>query len=88
MPRDDLKRKLQQLHQDLGGGTDVDPELKKLLETVDADIHAALDRDTGPEHRADLMERIERMETRFAAEHPHLEPVLREIVHLLGRIGI
>ena len=88
MSQEDLKQKLAQLHQDLHREGDVDPELKRLLETVDTDIQQMLETQPQSDRPADLTERLQAMDAAFAIKHPHLEPVLREIVHLLQRIGI
>ncbi len=88
MTQEDLRQKLAALHRELGRETNVDPELKRMLETVDADIHHMLTEGPKGGQRNELAERLRAVEADFAARHPHLEPLLREVVHLLQRIGI
>jgi hypothetical protein len=88
MTQEDLKQKLARLHEDLSRETHVDPELKRLLQTVDRDIHRRLAGEEDGDEKEDFAERLRRVEADFAARHRHLEPVLREVVHLLQRLGI
>lgn len=88
MTEEDLRQRLARLHQDLSQETDVDPELKRLLQTVDRDIHRRLAGDAQAHEHEGFAERLQAIEAGFAARHPHLEPVLREVVHLLQRMGI
>lgn len=88
-----LKQQLLQLHTALAAGEPLDPEMVTLLQLLDMDIRAALS-NTPPEmeqHRLDatgLTTRAQEISARFAAQHPHLEPVLRELTDTLQRIGI
>lgn len=89
MSNDHLKNTLTELHHQLESGAAVDDELKTLLQVLDRDIHhllgkepAAQEADTG------LAERAQELSAKFAAQHPQLEKVLRELGHTLERMGI
>ncbi len=95
MATDDLKQQLMQLHAALAAGTRPDPEMVALLEVLDADIRATLAQSqsdatpqVAPAADEGLTSRAQEISARFAAQHPHLEPVLRELTDTLQRIGI
>lgn len=102
MDKQNLKDLLKQLHQGLqegagtGGqeGTQVvdtaDVELRSLLKELSNDIHHVLDKDDSPDDPvfAALSERSQELSAKFAAQHPKLEPVLRELGGMLEKIGI
>jgi hypothetical protein len=87
MDKASLKQALERLHRDLADSTEVDPELKELLGTLDDDIHQLLEDDTDG-HTQGLVERAESLAARFRADHPRLEPIFREVIDTLGRIGV
>ena len=99
MPTETLKQQLLGLHEALAAGEPLDPEMVALLRVLDTDIRAALAQtppevlassltQSEPETPAGLTSRAQEISARFAAQHPHLEPVLRELTNTLQRIGI
>ena len=99
MANETLKQQLLGLHQALAAGEPLDPEMVALLQVLDADIRAALAQtpspaqassltQSQPQITAGLTSRAQEISARFAAQHPHLEPVLRELTDKLQRIGI
>ena len=88
MQRDQLKSTLNTLHETLSHESEMDPELKDLLETLDADIHELLAEAPAPAETSSLMDAAETLAARFAADHPRAEPIVREIVAILGRMGV
>lgn len=89
MQRDQLKATLNTLHETLSHESDMDPELKDLLQTLDADIHGLLADAAEPApETSSLMDAAETLAARFAADHPRAEPIVREIVAILGRMGV
>jgi hypothetical protein len=96
MGTDALKNTLKELHSKLESGQAPDPELMQLLQTLDADIHALLAKQAGAgaattvaaDDSAGLADRARAISAGFATQHPHLEPVLRELTDMLARIGI
>lgn len=91
MSNDQLKNSLKDLHRHLeSAGGAVDNELKSLLQVLDRDIHQLLNNDA-PATTADdnsLAERTQELSARFAAQHPQLEGVLRELGRTLQNMGI
>jgi septal ring factor EnvC (AmiA/AmiB activator) len=99
-----LKSHLKSLHANLAQTGDVDEELKDLLRQLDGDIRQLLDRRAEePALLVDqqgqiqpveasatfgLAERSQELTARFAAEHPRLEPALRELGRMLSNMGI
>ena len=100
MTPENLKTKLLELHETLATSGPLDPELVQLLAVLDTDIQARLagqsvdtaSRGAAPfaptAPAAGLTARAQELSARFAARHPHLEPVLRELSDTLQRIGI
>ncbi|MBS0308547.1 MAG: DUF4404 family protein [Proteobacteria bacterium] len=91
MTTDQLKNKLQELHQQLESTGAVDGELKSLLQMLDRDIEQLLSKSanaTVAEADASLTGRAQELSARFAAQHPQLETALRELAQTLERMGI
>jgi predicted nucleotide-binding protein len=89
MEKEKLKSLLKQLHEGLLNTEHVDEEVKSLLEGLNQDIHEVLSADTpdDPIYSA-LSERSQAISARFAAQHPKLEPVLRELGGMLEKMGV
>ncbi len=86
---DKIKASLSELHQELEKVDSVDPAMLELLQKVDGDIHTLLESQTPEEEEAgDLMERLEELGAKFAAEHPTTERFFQELISTLGRLGI
>ena len=98
---ENLKSHLKALHTNLAHTNDVDEELQALLRQLDGDIRLLLERrsDTVAAEAAQLeaqansetfglAERSQEITARFAAEHPRLEPALRELGRMLANMGI
>lgn len=89
MDTNDLKQSLIKLHANLETTENLDPELKEILQVLDKDIQVLLDKDeTDDSIAGELVERSQAISAKFAAEHPQLEPVLRELGQILQRMGI
>lgn len=90
MKSNQIKETLRRLHEDLDARNVVDPELRELLKTLDADIHALLGRRgrTDETATANLVDRLETFEADFATEHPAVERFVRELIDALGKMGI
>lgn len=104
MTTDNLKQTLLLLHAALEKAGPLDSELLQLLKILDDDIHNKLVIHTAAAQDArrpdgvalqpavpddaGLTSRAQALSARFAAQHPHLEPVLRELTDTLQRIGI
>lgn len=86
-----LKASLTSLRANLASTGPVDEELQQLLQELDGDIKTLLER--GAEAPADtttygLAERTQEISAKFAAQHPKLEPALRELGNILSSMGI
>lgn len=89
MEKENLKIAVSKLHESLSGMDNVDPELKRLLQTLDEDIRLTLIRqELASEDELSLRDKALQLAVRFEAEHPVLESTLREIADMLGKIGI
>lgn len=90
MNHDELKQALEKLHRDLDAGGTVDPQLRALLQTLDADIQGALRRSdaASSESDSDLSEQVRSLSAKFAADHPFLDNALRNLMDTLAKMGI
>lgn len=95
MSNEQLKTTLKNLQRHLEtAGSSVDEETKNLLKSLDSDIHELLQQektvaeDRSGEDRASLAERAQELSARFAAQHPQLEGVLRQLGITLEGMGI
>jgi hypothetical protein len=91
MDTDALKAKLKELHTALagagaqnGGDARADTELQQLLHQLDGDLRALRQKGAG----SGLASRARSISARFAAEHPTLAPMLRELTDMLSSMGI
>ena len=86
-----LKSHLKTLHASLAQAGDVDEELQGLLRQLDGDIRSLLEKRVAEAQDTStygLAERTQELTARFAAEHPRLEPALRELGRMLANMGI
>ena len=88
-----LKAHLKSLHANLASTGEVDEELQALLRQLDGDIKALLEKRANDGASAatttyGLAERTQEITARFAAQHPRLEPALRELGNILASMGI
>jgi hypothetical protein len=89
MGMDALKDKLKELHATLASAETPDAESIQLLQALDTDIQSLLAKQAGDApDSAGLAARTQASLARFAVQHPHLEPALRELTDMLARIGI
>ena len=91
MNQEHLKHLLSQLHTALSDTSQVDDELKSLLQDLDQDIKDVLskeNRDHDDPVFAALSEKSVALSAKFVVQHPKLEPVLRELGSMLEKIGI
>jgi chromosome segregation ATPase len=86
-----LKAHLKSLHANLANTGEVDEELQALLRQLDGDIKLLLEKraEEGDETTTyGLAERTQEITAKFAAQHPRLEPALRELGNILASMGI
>ena len=82
-----LRQQLEALHQELIRSRSVDPESRKLLMTLIADIQRLVQQD-GNEERDSVLGRLDTAAIRFESEHPSLGSGIRQLIDTLGRAGI
>lgn len=89
MSEQKIKATLAELHEELASVDNLDPSLRELLKQVDGDIRELLN-DEAParQQTGAIMQRLEALGARFAAEHPASERFFQELVATLGRIGV
>ncbi len=88
-----LHERLEALHADLQRAAGVDSDSNRLLADIKADIERLLDASGAasgapPVPGATLAERLERTAVRFSAAHPGLAATARNVVDLLGKMGV
>ena len=86
MPKEDLKRQLDRLHDELASTTNLDDETRALLEHLARDIERTLEGQPDAPHS--VRERIEGATLRFEAEHPRFARMLSEVTDALAKIGV
>ena len=86
-----LKTSLQSVRASLAASGPVDAELQELLLQLDGDIKLLLEKrsEAAPDSTTyGLAERTQEISAKFAAQHPQLEPALRELGNILASMGI
>ena len=90
MPAEQLKKTLQRVQEELGKSQQLDDDLRHMLRDLDRDIDRILADETplavGDEET--MSERVEVLASRFSAEYPRLELLLREVSDTLAKLGI
>jgi len=84
MSKEKIRELLGQLRHELKS-TDVDPATLSLLQELDNSLSS------GTAHAAahpSLVDRVRALDVRFAARHERAETLLRQVVDLLGKIGV
>lgn len=80
-----LKNKLAQLKQTLSEVDRLDDESRQLLQQLDQDIHTVLKGETVEEG---LDGRLEQQAVAFDSQYPSTSAILRDIIDMLGKMGI
>lgn len=75
-----------QLGKELQRAEDVDIESRKTLQELNSGVEH-LPHASAPDVD-DLLERIKALETRFAADHPTIERLARELADTIAKMGI
>lgn len=90
MEKEALKGLVKKLQQEIQSSDAMEADVKTLLQSLNEDIDTVLDRDDSPDDPvyAALNERSQSLYANFAVKHPTLEPVLREIGNMLGKMGV
>lgn len=84
MGKDRIRDLLTQLQEEIRS-TDVDDEVRELINELDKDIHGVIEND---EDVNALIDRAKEMEAHFATRYPAAERFMREVIDALVRMGI
>jgi len=91
MKADELHETLQQLHEELGRASRVDPESERLLRELMADISKLIGERGGGEAPAEsggVVERLVEASKEFEEQHPGLVAAIGRLADALSRIGV
>jgi hypothetical protein len=95
LDRDQLRAKLDQLHQELASLQNVDPQAREHLEQTLAEIESGWDAVAAreapapvePEHPGPI-QRLTEAARHFEDDHPEFAALVGSFIHALGRMGI
>ncbi|MDP3517800.1 MAG: DUF4404 family protein [Pseudohongiella sp.] len=85
MGQDRVRFLLNELNQELAAAENLDQETLDLARKLERDMEQLIERS---EPVASELEDAIALEARFAATHPVAERILRELIAVLGRMGI
>ena len=85
MSEERVKELLSQLREELASADSLDEETLELARRLDQDMDFIIEKS---EQRVPELENAIALEARFAASHPVAERIMRELVAVLGRMGI
>jgi len=91
MKADELHETLQQLHEELGRASRVDPESERLLRELMADISKLIgERGSGeaPAESGGIVDRLVEASKDFEEQHPGLVAAIGRLADALSRIGV
>lgn len=86
MKMENIRAVLAQLSKELQRAEDVDIEAREILKALHADVAQLEDSDS--KVLAQLHDRIKALESKFAATHPLLERLARELADAIAKMGI
>lgn len=86
MKKRDIQEILARLSRELQRAEDVDIDARRKMQELHRDVDE-LDNAEGTEIDS-LSDRARELETRFAADHPTLERIARELADAIGKMGI
>lgn len=84
MSKERIQELMTQLHTELESA-EVDQDTLQMARALDVDVQNLID---AGEANESVMEQARDAEARFAAEHPVAEKMIREVIEILGRIGV
>lgn len=85
MSQERVKQLLSELRAELASANTLDEETLELARKLDVDMDLMIEKS---EPRVPELEDAIALEARFAATHPVAERIMRELVAVLGRMGI
>ncbi|HEX9875799.1 MAG TPA: DUF4404 family protein [Gammaproteobacteria bacterium] len=91
MPRETLRRQLENLHGELAAGEPLDAELRERLREVADDIEQLLSegsRESDASTAERLRRHVKRATVNFETEHPRLAGILEGLADTLAKLGL
>ena len=90
MNKNSLRDLAAKLHDELEEALRADPKSRERLSDMMKDINRLIDKpaDLPPSPHGSLPDRLERVAVQFEADHPTLAASARQLVDLLGEVGI
>ena len=91
MNRSELDVLLKKLQSELASGQPLGEEMRASLQQLNQDILQVLGTGSPLSHTEEdesLAQRAQEIDARFSAEHPYLANTLRDVMDLLGKMGI
>lgn len=88
MSDEQLKGLLKALQAELKQVDQLDEESAALARQLESDIHQLVDQDAENPALDAMVDKANELEATFASRYPLLERTLREVVDVLGRMGI
>jgi len=83
---ENIKAFLAQLSRELQRGEDFDIEARQILEDLNKDVERL--EEAGDAEVESMEDRARKLESKFAANHPVLERIARELADALAKMGI
>ena len=84
----ELKKLLQQLHQELSNTTSVSAETLEKVRELDGDIHRLVASSGNTEIVESVMDHARTLQSLFSANHPVAERFVAQILEILSKTGI
>ena len=89
MSNEELKSRLDELHQELEKASTLSLEEQDMFGSLMADmVQIAQDESQPEQHNETLREKLEHQASDFDVDHPRLAGVLRQLLDSLGKMGI
>ncbi|MFV2067961.1 MAG: DUF4404 family protein [Pirellulales bacterium] len=80
---------LEQLHRELDGAADIDPQVADRVASVVVEIRNALDQDDHPAvGHPSMTERLTEAAVQFEESHPTLSATVTRLIDILAQMGI
>lgn len=87
MSNDKIQELLAKLHEEIQA-TEIDAETRSLMQELDSDVVDLLDATSATDDAKSVLQSAKRLETRFSTSYPAAERFVREIIDILGRMGV
>jgi hypothetical protein len=91
MPKDALRKQLQDLHGELAGAEKLDGELRELLRGVAREIEDLLEDNASDDDAPatdQVQRRVRRATVEFETDYPRLAGILQNLADTLAKLGI